>query len=279
MRVFHYPDASSFLQRAQRWLMGAEIENNLILGICDQMLASEQPTPDVYLATVEAADAVVACALRTPPHKAVITRGDDATLRCLVEDLAARYPTLPAVLGPEPEVAQFAQLWGQRVGSAVRPGPRQGVFEVHDVLPLPWCVPGRLRLAEEADLRTVGRWVQAFNAEAHVKHSAEPNIVALERITQRRLFVWEDSELVSMAAQGSRTPSGAGLNLVHTPAALRGRGYASACVAALSARLLSAGHAYCCLFTDLANPTSNSIYRRMGYRPVCEMSDFILNAS
>src|SRR5436190_2426339 len=68
MRVFHFPDASSFLRRAQRWLMGAEIENNLILGICDQMLASGQPTPDVYLGTVEAADAVVACALRTPPH-------------------------------------------------------------------------------------------------------------------------------------------------------------------------------------------------------------------
>jgi predicted GNAT family acetyltransferase len=259
--------------------MGAEIENNLILGICDQMLASGQPRPDVYLATVETADAVVACALRTPPHKAVITRGDTAALTCLVEDLATRYPTLPAVLGPDPEVAQFAQLWRQRVGSAVGPGMRQQVSEVHEVQPLPWSVPGRLRLAEEADLRTVGRWIEAFNVEAHVKNPADPNTLARERTIQKRLFVWEDVEVVSMAAHGSRTPSGAGLNLVYTPPELRGRGYASACVAALSSRLLSAGHAYCCLFTDLSNPISNSIYRRIGYRPVCEMSDFILNAS
>src|SRR4051794_15948121 len=171
MRVVHFPDASSFLRRAQRWLMRAEIENNLILGICDHMLASGQPTRDIYLATVEAGDAVVACALRTPPHKVVITRGDDAALRCLVEDLATRYPTLPAVLGPEPEVAQFAQLWGQRVGSAVRPGMRQQVCEVHEVQPLPWYVPGRLRLTEETDLPTVSRWIDAFNVEAHVQNT------------------------------------------------------------------------------------------------------------
>jgi GNAT superfamily N-acetyltransferase len=279
MRVVHFPDASSFLRRAQRWLMDAEAENNLILGICDQMLGSGQPAPDVYLATVEAADAVIACALRTPPHKVVITRGDSAALKCLVEDLATRYPTLPAVLGPEPEVVQFAELWGQRVGAAVRPGMRQLVFELREVQPLPWYVPGRLRLAEEADLPTVARWIEAFNLEAHVENSADPNTIARERTIQERLFVWEDGEVVSMAAQGSRTPSGAGVNLVYTPPDLRGRGYASACVAALSSRLLSAGHAYCCLFTDLSNPTSNSIYRRIGYRPLCEMSDFILEAS
>jgi hypothetical protein len=52
------------------------------------------------------------------------------------------------------------------------------------------------------------------------------------------------------------------------------RGYASACVAGLTQRLLDEGHAFCCLCTDLANPTSNRIYQTIGYRPVCDMSDF-----
>ena len=43
--------------------MGAEIENNLILGICDQMLASDFPTPDVSLATFEQAESGAACPL------------------------------------------------------------------------------------------------------------------------------------------------------------------------------------------------------------------------
>jgi predicted GNAT family acetyltransferase len=155
---------------------------------------------------------------------------------------------------------------------------KQRVFEIREVRPLPWPVPGKLRLADEMDLRTVGPWVAAFNAEAHVTVSAGPDAVARERIREERLFVWDDGQLVSMAAQGSQTPSGAGINLVYTPPTFRRRGYASACVAALSSHLLATGHAYCCLFTDLANPTANTIYQRIGYRPVCEMSDFILEA-
>jgi uncharacterized protein len=60
---------------------------------------------------------------------------------------------------------------------------------------------------------------------------------------------------------------------VYTPPALCRRGYASACVAALSARLLTEGRRLCFLYTDLANPTSNAIYQKIGYRPVYDIDD------
>ncbi|MDH6123134.1 putative GNAT family acetyltransferase [Kitasatospora sp. GP82] len=64
---------------------------------------------------------------------------------------------------------------------------------------------------------------------------------------------------------------------VFTPAELRGRGYASALVAAGSARARTGGAAEVLLFADLANPTSNSIYRKLGYRPVedCVVLEFV----
>jgi hypothetical protein len=40
-------------------------------------------------------------------------------------------------------------------------------------------------------------------------------------------------------------------------------------VAAVSAGVLAAGRR-CILYTDLGNPTSNSVYRRIGYRAVVE---------
>lgn len=276
MQVSRHPEVASFSARAQAWLMRAEVENNLILGLCNQLLASRAPAPDVYFATVEDGDEIVACALRTPPYKAVITRGNETALRCLVEDLAARYGTLPAVLGPEPEVRRFAEMWSEHVGTAVRPGMQQRVFDIREVRTLPWPVPGTLRVANESDLPTLVPWVAAFQSEVQVTEAADPNIAARDRIAQKRLYVWEDGQLVSMAAQGSRTPTGAGINLVYTAPAFRQRGYASACVAALTAHLLETGHAYCCLVTDLANQTSNTIYQRIGYQPVCDMSDFIL---
>ena len=59
------------------------------------------------------------------------------------------------------------------------------------------------------------------------------------------------------------------VQLVFTPPELRGHGFASACVAVVTARELAAGRTPM-LYTDLANPTSNAIYQRIGYRWVTE---------
>jgi hypothetical protein len=61
---------------------------------------------------------------------------------------------------------------------------------------------------------------------------------------------------------------------VYTPREHRRRGYATALVAEQSSWLLQSGHRACFLFTDLANPTSNAIYERIGYRRVGEASQF-----
>jgi predicted GNAT family acetyltransferase len=55
---------------------------------------------------------------------------------------------------------------------------------------------------------------------------------------------------------------------VYTPPELRGRGYAGAATAAASQAALDVGVREVVLYTDLANPTSNALYQRLGYRPV-----------
>lgn len=59
---------------------------------------------------------------------------------------------------------------------------------------------------------------------------------------------------------------------VYTPAHLRGRGYASAVTAEASQAALDAGATEVLLFTDLANPTSNALYQRIGYLPVTDFA-------
>ncbi|NEA23957.1 GNAT family N-acetyltransferase, partial [Actinomadura bangladeshensis] len=54
----------------------------------------------------------------------------------------------------------------------------------------------------------------------------------------------------------------------YTPAEHRRRGYGAAVTAAATTGALDAGADDVVLFTDLANPTSNGVYRRIGYRPV-----------
>jgi predicted GNAT family acetyltransferase len=90
------------------------------------------------------------------------------------------------------------------------------------------------------------------------------------------ILLWEhDGEPVSLAGWGGRTPNGIRVGPVYTPPELRGRGYATAVTAELSRRLLAGdlgpgNRRFCFLYTDLANPTSNSIYRRIGYRQHAE---------
>jgi GNAT superfamily N-acetyltransferase len=271
MQVTRFYDPKSFLLRAESFLLRAEAENNLLLGLAGRAVGA-----DAYLATVTAGDDVVACGLRRPPHKAVITRAVRPALECLVADLAERYPDLPAVIGPEPDVAVFAELWAQRTGASAAPGMRQRMFEIRDAPTLETWPPGGLRPAEERDLPLLNAWSAAFMAEALPGERVDPEKHAARRISERSVFVWEDGRPVSMAGWAGRTVRGVRVNFVYTPPEFRRRRYATACVARVTQQLLDEGRAFCCLYTDVSNPTSNSIYRRIGYRPICEVSDYVL---
>jgi predicted GNAT family acetyltransferase len=86
-------------------------------------------------------------------------------------------------------------------------------------------------------------------------------------------WLWEDGEPVSLASCSAPTPTGIRIGPVYTPPERRGRGYATALVAELSRRLLAEGHRACYLYADLANPTSNAIYERIGYRRVADSAE------
>ena len=60
------------------------------------------------------------------------------------------------------------------------------------------------------------------------------------------------------------------VSLVRTPPEERGRGFAGAVTSAVSRAALDAGAEQVLLFTDLANPTSNALYQRLGYRPLAD---------
>ena len=278
MRIVRYPDGHSFLQSARPWLLRAEAENNLILGNAPAIAAPLQGGSGAYLACVYADCDIVGCAMRTPPparrHKLVVTRLPPETVVPLVDDVMTLDAALPGVFGPEPSVTAFADAWSKRIGQRAAMGGRQRIYQIERLLPTSDRSPGTLRKARPADLDLVTGWVAAFSAEASPSESVDPAEVAASRIAHEMLFLWEDPEPVAMAAWAGKTPNGVRVNLVYTLPACRRRGYASACVSEVTRRLLESGNRFCFLFTALSNPTSNSIYQRLGYRPVCDTADY-----
>lgn len=278
MKLTRYESAPAFLSRAQAWLEEHEALNSLIVGIAVRL--AEHPDrikQPPYLATVEDKGALAAAAVMTPPHRIILysaVGADPALLRLIADDLRVGGWRVPGVMAPSATSEAFAQLWSDAAGQAHRPAMRERAYELRQVIP-PASVPGYLRSATEADLPLAAAWAYNFMRDAGLPGTAESAQETAElRIADRDMFLWDDGGPVSMAAKTRRSSHGIAVSLVYTPRELRGRGYASACVAALSQQLLDAGWQFCALFTDLANPTSNDIYQRIGYRPVGDFQEY-----
>jgi uncharacterized protein len=272
-------DAAAFLAEAEPLLLADEARHNLILGIAGTI----RDAPDLYplrsLWLVREDGEVVAAALRTPPYNVILAKPrSSAALAALVEAVAAE--EIPGVVGTEPEIHEFAELWSQHNGVPGRVNMRQGVYALDQVELVP-NVPGSARVATDDDRELALHWWIAFGEE--VLHEGGPGRERAEASVDHKLssptgglLLWEDGgEPVSLAGWGGPTPNGIRIGPVYTPPALRGRGYATAVTAELSQRQLDGGRSFCFLYTDLANPTSNAIYERIGYRRVAEAAEVV----
>jgi predicted GNAT family acetyltransferase len=277
MDLFVFKDAVGFLDKVQLWLEQREVENNLMLGIALLL----QKAPDYYktqpfMGIVIETGGPVNAALMTPPFNLVLAgQSHSASLETLARGLIEQGWTLPGVLGPSETSCAFAGLWSRMNGIRVQPGMRMRIYELTRVIQPAWPA-GRFRPAGMGDLALITDWVVAFRQEALNQSAAlEAARRQAERlVAEQKAFLWDHDSPVSMAASTRPIRNGVSVNMVYTPPDQRQKGYASACVAALSQQLLDSGYKYCCLFTDLANPTSNRIYMDIGYLSVCDFNEY-----
>ena len=173
---------------------------------------------------------------------------------------------------------RFATIWQQTTRQQARLEMGQRIYKLEVVNPVA-DVPGSMRRATGADFDLLKRWQVEFAIEAvgsapeQVDHGRiETTIREALKFEMLGRFLWEDNGPVSLAGFTGPTPNGVRIGPVYTPPEHRRHGYASALVAALSQQLLNEGRQFCFLYTDLANPTSNSIYMNIGYQPVCDVN-------
>jgi predicted GNAT family acetyltransferase len=281
--VVQLEDAAAFLEEAGELLLADEPRHNLLLGIAGTVRDSPGLYPMRSFWLVRDGREVVAAALRTPPYNLVLA--SPKSREALGHLARAVTDDLPGVVGAVPEVEEFAEIWSGLNGATARTNMRQGVFALEQVEPLP-AVPGSARVASADDRELALRWWIAFGDE--VLHEGGPGRENAEVMVDHRLssptggiLLWEDDgKPVSLAGWGGPTPNGIRVGPVYTPPELRGRGYATALTAELSQRLLDGGlfeggRRFCFLYTDLANPTSNAIYERIGYRRIAESAEIV----
>lgn len=280
MRTFQYTDPRAFQDRVLPLLLEHECENCVLIGIIGRLIEGKSPTrtgaPTVPLMlAVEDDTRVVAAAIQTPPHALLATPLSEQAAETIASDLHDRAWTGIEFVATVPSARLLADRWRASTGRDYSLHRKLRVFRLDRVIDPP-PVPGALCAAIIENLELLAAWSGKF-ARYIGEPLDDPAPPTRRSIEEGRLHVWIDEAPRAICAWAGPTPNGVRINQVYTPPELRGRGYASSATAELSRRLLASGRKFCFLFTDAANPTPNSIYRKIGYRHVADLEHLKFN--
>lgn len=265
-RVEFGEDPAEVLDVARDFLATDPVRHNLILTILESRV--RYPQPGRYW-IVRSAGAVAGVVLQSPvDFLATVTpmAADDVAMA--VDAIASAGVALPGVNGSATTVASFAGQWAERTRAPARPVQGQRLYEARQTK-LDRVASGHIRPAGADDLELVTAWLDAFAEEAHEARAAAAT-VAHVRTAAGELWLWDDAGPVSLAGVSRAVAGAVRIGPVYTPRSARGRGYASGLVEGLTRDALERG-LRCLLYTDLANPTSNSVYQAIGYQAVDEV--------
>ena len=254
------------LEAVGEFLRAKPVEHNLLLSLLTQR--ADRPEDGRYWWATDS-DAVVGFVFQSPRRfRALVSPAGPDVVDALVEVVADEAPGLPGVMGEAATAARFAGQWAERRGVPVTPTEAQRLYRLRTVC-LPTGVAGGLRTAGPEDRDVLVPWAAGFVEETggHPQHPAD---IVDRHLDGGRLWVWVDGSPVSMAAASVEVAGVVRVAFVYTPPERRGRGYAAACVASVSEQVAAAGQDSV-LYAQLHNPTSNGLYRRIGYEPVTEI--------
>jgi len=272
-QVSQLNSARDYLDIVGGMLYANETENNLILGVAERLVLDPKAYENPFYAVVRAENGVLLlAALMTPPHNLILAgdEGYQAGAAALVAYIHDHPLDIPGVIGPAHIASHFSKVWQNVMGQTSQLHMRQKVYELRTVQ-IPPMPPGHCHIAVEGDVSQIAEWLKEFEIEALGKPGDYNQARAWKLIKEGKVFVWEINEtLVSMAMKARPVTHSITIGGVYTPPEHRRKGYATALVARLSQHLLGLGYQFVNLFTALSNPTSNSVYRKIGYKPLCD---------
>ncbi len=283
MEVRFYDDINIFYDMASPFLMEHEVENGLLFYVLhalkDNINRYGVELPSLCLVLKN--NLINALAIRTPPRDLLLSFSNDLNyIELLVEEFAKRNENLPGVIGLKEAADKFTKLWCKVNNLSFKLLRKERLYKLEKVT-TETLGERRISVANKHFQSLVLKWSKDMMSEAleevteiELNQSLKNISDEIESGKSRIYLLFDNNEPVSMARKAGRTPNGIAVNLVYTPLALRRNGYATECVAKLSHQLLEEGNKYCFLFTDLSNPISNSIYQKIGYRPIYDLNHY-----
>ena len=292
-RVKMTADPSAFLAEASGYLQADPLLTTVVSTVTHravQQATAGTPPPDYprwWAVVRDHGGEIAGVAMRTapfPPHPLFVLGMPIEAAAALAGELRDRGEEVRGVNGSLPAASSVASEIARLCGGTVRTWEHTRLYELKNLIP-PSAVPGSPRFANAQDLELCLTWFAAFHDDAAEQAGRDVSDGAVtmvtehdlkERILELRVLLWEvHGRPVHLCGFNAPSFGVSRVGPVYTPRDHRGHGYASAGVAEVSRRLLAEGSRVC-LYTDQANPTSNKIYRALGFEPVIDMANFLI---
>lgn len=285
-------DPAAFLDATREHLAADPVLTTVIATVTERMARVPERYADLpyrwWAVSRDDDGRVDGVAMRTAPfepYPAYVLPMPDAAAVALAGALHERGEVLGGVNGALPAARVVAEESARLRGGRVVVDEHLRLFELGELV-VPPSPSGRLRAATTGDAELCLAWFRDFDRAAaeqagrEGRHGMGESFTLddiLARIDDGLIWLWVDEvdRPVHLTAATAPAYGVSRVGPVYTPQEHRGRGYASAAVAAVSQRILDAGDR-ACLFADQANPTSNRIYEAVGYRAVVDMVSLLV---
>ena len=275
MAWFLSDSLAEYAASADGLLRGSPAQNTILLGVAEALRARGRAAfggeAPLFGWWAEPGGEVSAAFLHTPPYPPALTSMPEQPAAALAQALATRDRAVPGVNGDVPTAAAFAAAWHELTGDTVTMDVESRLYRLGQLRPPHPAAHGHVRVAATQDRGLLLAWSAAFRDEDHAGGPPDVSLMVDDRLSYGGLMLWETGgEPVSMAGLTRPAAGQVRVGPVYTPPGHRGRGYGGAVTTAVSQAARDAGVAEVVLFTDLANPTSNALYQRLGYEAVSD---------
>jgi hypothetical protein len=212
---------------------------------------------------------VIGAAMRTPGRPVYLGALPEALAEGVADTYLDVLPELGGVAGDRPAATAFAKRWSDVRSTTASESKGTRLHKLGELTELEAPGTPRPMAADEVEL------VAAWSHDGFGDEFSEPDLEwARRRLGGGLMWIWEvDGTPVSMVGYHEALFGVCRVGPVYTPSEHRRNGYAGALTAFVSGQILADGN-QACLYTDLANPTSNKIYAAAGYLPVADFVDY-----
>ena len=265
-----YSDAMAFAEQVEALLYKREDEYSLFIGILEQIKKGRYE--EYYLGIAKTGGEIAAVCLMTPPHplQLITFNGHAGLEKNIAEKLMDSGIWVDSIIGDRQTADAFVRAWSAKKGTVPKEVMNQGLYRADSVNRKLAKSPGAWRVASSKDMPLLEEWMLLFERETGIAAStpAEAARKIDEFLERKEVFVWEDrGEVVSCMKKARPSKHGITVSFVFTPDKYRRRGYARTLVAEVTEELLEE-YDFVMLYTDIFNPTSNKIYREIGYEQI-----------